>query len=583
MSLHKVVPQGVYSAFLNLSQKETADILKRFNKDEREQCLKYMSRPDSYKAAMTEMSKREASFKRYVKEVKADQLSKAGVTTSLGYNFFDLRPPVAFLFPVNVPFRNSIGRYPRVNAGYGIAATWKATRDFGSIPAIVPEGQRNAISTPDENDYVANYKELGVERAASFESQWAGEGFTDNVADEHLRGLYELWLQEESFILFGNDGNTGAGNNGFQAGTPAAPVAALKAGAGITNGTNVSVAVVGLTALGIPNNAQYGLVSGTQRPTVTNGLTPSYTRTSAVGEQVGINGGISAVSPMSNVVVTTSGNNQVTATVTPIRGIVAWAWYVNVTDASGPQKSNAFLYSITSAPTVTIVAAPTGTQNAAAAGLNVDHSFDVKSFTGLFTYAAAAGTGFGTGCSPTGSYWNDMNGGTFTTQNNGEIDQIEAVLAFIWQNFQARVTKIWASTDAKQNFDHAVMSAGATSGAFRFIYDRDSQGNILGGMTVSGYKSKYAINETGGDVIPVILHPMFPPGTMFFDIDVNPYPTSRLSFVRGLLTRRDYYSIEWPVVTRQWVFGTYVDELLQHYMPWLSAGITGIGPFQKGS
>lgn len=583
MSLHQVVPQNVYQAFLNFSQSEMAEVTKKLTPENRALCQKFMTKPESFKEAFSQIQHRETAFKNYVKMQKEGQLSKAGITTSLGYNFFDLRPPVAFLFPVNVPFRNAMVREPRVNAGYGTSANWKATRDFGTAWAGVPEGQRNAQATPDENNYVANYKELGVERAATFESQFAGEGFTDNVADDHLRGLYQLWLQEESVILFGNDGNTIAGNNGYQLGTPAAPVAALKAGAGFADTTHVSVAVVALTPLGIPNNAQYGLVSGTQRPTVTNGLTPSYVRTSAVGEQVTINGGISAVSPMSNVVTTTTGNDQVTVTVTPIRGAVAWAWFVNVTDASAPSKSNAFLHSITSAPTTVLTAAPAGTQTAAAAGLNADHSAETTSFTGLWSYAASAGTGFGVNCSPTGSYWNDMNGGSFTTQNNGEIDQIEAVLAFIWQNFQARITKIWCATDTKQAFDHAVMSAGSTSGTFRFIYDRDSQGNILGGMTVSGYKSKYAINETGGDIIPVILHPMFPPGTMFFDIDVNPYPTSRLKFMRGMLTRRDYYSIEWPVVTRQWTFGTYVDELIQHYMPWLSAGITGIGSFVKGS
>jgi hypothetical protein len=49
--------------------------------------------------------------------------------------------------------------------------------------------------------------------------------------------------------------------------------------------------------------------------------------------------------------------------------------------------------------------------------------------------------------------------------------------------------------------------------------------------------------------------------------------------VRTFLTQRDYYAIEWPIVTRQWTFGTYVQEVLAHYMPWVSAIRTGIGPF----
>jgi hypothetical protein len=45
------------------------------------------------------------------------------------------------------------------------------------------------------------------------------------------------------------------------------------------------------------------------------------------------------------------------------------------------------------------------------------------------------------------------------------------------------------------------------------------------------------------------------------------------------MLQRDYYAIEWPVVTRQWTFGTYIHEVLAHYMPWITAIRTGVGPF----
>jgi hypothetical protein len=84
---------------------------------------------------------------------------------------------------------------------------------------------------------------------------------------------------------------------------------------------------------------------------------------------------------------------------------------------------------------------------------------------------------------------------------------------------------------------------------------------------------------TGGDTIPIRIHPMFPQGTILYDINRNPYPHSRVPAVRTFLTQRDYYAIEWPIVTRQWTFGTYVQEVLAHYMPWISAIRTGVGPF----
>lgn len=593
VTLHDSLPQHQFNTFLDLSKQEIKEFAKRLTPADMEMCTKFQRSPRKFEQEI--LAKAEQEYAMRYKSAKAavkhslmsrawrnNEMAKAGLTTATGYNFIDLRPPVTFLFPVNVPFRNSMPRYPRVNDGYGTMARWFATRDFGTGWGGVREGFRAPTTTPDFNQYAASYKEIGFERAATFTSQFAGEGLTDNMADEHLRGQFGLWLQEESIIIFGNDGTGGVGNNGFQAGTPATPTVALKAGAGLPNGTNVSVAVVGITALGIPTNPQYGLVAGTMRPSVPNGLTPSYTVNSAVGEQSTVNGGISAVSAMSLVVQTTAGNNQVVAQTNPIRGIVAWAWFVNITDAAGPLKSNASLYAITSAPTVTIVAAPVGAQTAAAAGLNVDHSAEATSFTGLFSYAASNGSGFGATCAPGGSYWNDLNGGSFTTSNTGEINEIEALNLFIFQQYQTQPTKYWMSPDVKRAFDDAVTSAGGST-PFRWVYNRNEMGELVGGLTVSGYKAKYAINETGGNIIPAIAHPMFPPGTFFADIDVNPYPTSRAPFLRGMLTQRDYYAIEWPVVSRSWTWGTYVHELIQHYMPWLSAGMTGIGSFVKGS
>lgn len=33
----------------------------------------------------------------------------------------------------------------------------------------------------------------------------------------------------------------------------------------------------------------------------------------------------------------------------------------------------------------------------------------------------------------------------------------------------------------------------------------------------------------------------------------------------GFLTDRDYYSIKWPIVNREWTFGVYVNTILDQY------------------
>lgn len=493
------------------------------------------------------------------------QMMKAGVTTQLGYNFYDLRAPVLLLYPVNVPLRNSIPRVGRVNDGYGVAANWKATRNVGTTYIGVSEGNRNATATPDENNYVATYKQIGSERAVTFSAQFAGEGYADQLADEHLRGLHEIWLGEEGMNLLGNSG-TGSGNNGFQLGQAATPtVGAITSPSTFTGSQHVSVAVVAMTGMANPANTQYGYGVF---PTVATGLTPSYQRTNADGSIDTVYGGLSAISAMSAVVTPSGATQSVSATIPAVRGAFSYAWFVNITDASGPSPSNAFLYAITQFPALTINSTTLGTQSAAAVGLNIDNSAQPLDYDGLLTYAATQG------------YWVDLAGASLTSQKNGRVTQIETALSYFFTNFQAGIDTMWCSPDAAENLDAAIRYTGTNASGMQIFLQRDQQNNLLGGFVVSAYQSRFAVaNPTGANAIPIRIHPMMPPGTIYFDISTNPYPTSRQPYVRAQLVQRDYYSIEWPVVARQWTFGTYSHQVLAHNMPWLCGVITGIGPF----
>jgi hypothetical protein len=301
-------------------------------------------------------------------------------------------------------------------------------------------------------------------------------------------------------------------------------------------------------------------------PSVIGGLTPSSVRTNVDGTTTNINGGTSQISALSAVVQTTSGSQQVTATLpNPPKGTVGYAWFVNTTDASSPQLGNAKLAAITTFPSFTVTAQPAGTQTGNAAGLNSDHSFQPTDFDGLLTLAATQGT------------WIDMGGGGFTSLNNGQVQELETDLENIWVNFQATVNTIYVSADVKKLLSAAILATGGNIGAYRFEYQRDSQNNILGGFVVSAYQSQYAMAECGSEAIPIRIHPHLPAGTLYYDISKNPYPQSRIPVVREFLAQRDYYSIEWPAVSRQWTFGTYVHEVLAHYVPWITQVRAGIG------
>jgi hypothetical protein len=499
----------------------------------------------------------------------ARELIKAGVTTGTGFNFYDLRGPAYFIFPLLTPFIQMIPRQGRVNDGVGTAAHWKATRNPNStyVYAGVLEGQRNATATPNEVDYLATYKELGMEGGETFTAQWAGEGYTDNLADEHFRNLARLRLQEEMMTLWGNSG-TATGNLGYALGQPSNVTATAVANptglTGLGSGANVVAAVVAFTPFGMNPGGQAGYAAA---PSILNGFTTSYVRANADGSTTNVSCGCSPISNVAAVVTTPNAAfGSVKLSVPAIKGAVGYGWFfgVNVTAASGNVKLGA----ITAWPTYTVSNVAAGSMLGNAAGLSVDNSFQPTDFDGLGTYAFQNGL------------WTDMNGGSFTPAGNGQVAEVESDLQYLWTNFQAQPDAIWCSADVKAALESTIIFSSTGNNSYIFTVNQmEQQSGLTGGFVVTGYKSKYSVNPSGGDVIPIRIHPMFPTGTMLYDINRNPYPHSRVPAVRTFLMQRDYYAIEWPIVTRQWTFGTYVQQVLAHYMPWISAIRTGIGPF----
>lgn len=493
-------------------------------------------------------------------------LIKAGISTGTGFNFYDLRGPAYFLFPINTPFIQMIGKKGKVNAGVGTAANWKATRNPNSTNVYVGvlEGQRGPTATPNEIDYFATYKELGMEGGNTFTSQFAGEGYTDNLGDEHFRNLARLRLGEEMMTLLGNSG-TGAGNQGFALGTPTAPVATLAVGGSIANATVCTVAVVAISGMGLNPGGQGGYAPP---PTVTSGLTTTYTVNGADGSVRTQAGGVSHISALSNSVTTGGGSNSFTATIPggAVQGAFAYAWYVSFNNT--PTLANSFITAITNTCNLTLTTtAGQGTQAGNFAGLSSDNSFAPTDFDGLLTYAMRFGR------------WVDMAGGTLTPQGNGLVKEVESDLQYFWQNFQVQPDTIWSAVDTRLALDQCIAYSATGTNSYIFMYDKASQGSMMGGYFVDSYKSKYSMNPTGGAAIPIRMHPMIPLGTIYYDLANNPYPHSRIPAVREFLAQRDYYSIEWPITTRSWTYGTYVHEVLAHYMPWVSGIRTGVGPF----
>jgi len=506
-----------------------------------------------------------------------DALRKFGISTQTGFNFYDLRAPVLLQYPVNTPLRNIMAREGPVNAGVGTSAHWKGTTDLGVKPISVPEGFRAPVRTPNEVDFTSVYKEFGVEGALTFTAQWSGEGLVDNLADQHLQNTQSLWLGEEGMILHGNCGTSafqGTAGNGFVLGTPATPVLSQAAGSSsLTSGTAVAVAVVMITSMGYPSTTQYGY--GAQH-SVAGGLIPYQQLQSPAGENYQMVGGTSAVSALG----TLSGNvgttgNVVTATVTNKPGAFGYAWFVS-TNAS-PALSNAYLYAITTVPTVAIsAAASSGAQPASAVGLNLDNSYTSLDFAGLLPQAAWAANNYT--WPKGGAQWNDMGGLPFTSAGHGQVTQLENAFENCFANWQTGYTDIWCSHDVARSLTAAIMASGTAYTGMQIVVQPGSQ--VAPTVIVNGYPNRYAVDSPGGaGVIPIRVHPMMPPGTMYLALNKNPYPQSRIGNVLAALIQRDYYAIEWPVTSRDWTFGTYVQYVLAHRLPWIPQVWTNIGTY----
>jgi hypothetical protein len=71
-------------------------------------------------------------------------------------------------------------------------------------------------------------------------------------------------------------------------------------------------------------------------------------------------------------------------------------------------------------------------------------------------------------------------------------------------------------------------------------------------------------------------HPFIPAGTIIFYTRTNPYPLSNVPALVRKLCRRDYWQVDWPVVTLQRTLGVYFDAVMQVYFPPAFGVITGV-------
>lgn len=469
-----------------------------------------------------------------------------------GITAYDLEAPAKLLFPVLTPLRNEI---PRVSGKGGIQANWRAVTGVNTtnMGMGIVEGQRGGQSTTTTADYIAIYKEIGLEDSVTFKADRAAVGFEDLKALAQSNLLKATMIGEEFLDL--------AGNTSFALGTTAnATLTQSNTGGSLLGNTSYGVGVVALTP------------DGYRRAALTTGVVQTYTRTNGDASTTTLNGGTAAPSTQANVSTANDGANahSIAATVTAKTGAVAYAWFWGV--ASG----NLTLGAITTINSVSITALPTGAtvspgQSNFNALTTADKSTDAYVYDGLLTFAWNSSLGSYQAAMATG---NAGTGTPLQADGEGGVVEIDTALKSFWDNYRLSPSTIWVNAREMKNITKAILQ-GTTQGASRFVVNVPNQGAVAGGFKIASYLNKYTMN--GAAEIPVKIHPNLPPGVILFDTKELPYPMSNVGNVRQKLLRQDYWSVEWPIVTRKYDYGVYFDGVLQHYFPPSIGTISNIG------
>jgi hypothetical protein len=495
-----------------------------------------------------------ALMKEALKNSAAD-LAKA-VTTAQGLAYYDLQAPAKNLYPTITKLRNMTPRVGRPS-GYGTAAHWKVlsalTGSGFDAMGWVPEGQRSGAMSYNTQDASAAYVTLGEEDYLTFEAEAAAEGFEDLNATVSMRLLQKTMRKEETGLL--------AGNSSLALGTTPNPSLAAKADTGSTlPSATYNVICVALTLEGWLNC----------RGNPATGITPSKTITGLDGQTFTLNGG-SANKSSSITQATVINTSGLACTVAAVTGAAAYAWYVGV--GSGNETLQA-ITTINSAYFNAPLAA--GRQNASAVA--ADNSKNgTLAFDGFLTSAWNGGMVLpqATGTAGTGT--------PLSASGRGSIVEIDNLLQSMWDNFRLGPTHIFVSSQEQKNITGKVLS-NASAPLLR--YDVSATPGQPYAITAGGQIRYYYNPFTGGgsdgpgggQMIEVIAHPDLAPGTIFAPCMKLPewYQSNEVPNTAEVITRRDYYRIDWPLRTRRREYGIYAEEVLAVYAPFALGLITNI-------
>lgn len=386
---------------------------------------------------------------------------------------------------------------------------------------------------------------IGEEDYLTFEAEAAAQGLEDENSMVTLRLLQKMMRKEEIGLL--------AGNASLALGTPSTPTASASGTGGTLPSATYSVIVVALT------------LEGWKNASLSGGIATTKTITGADGRTFVLNGGSSNKSANATQAITLG--QTLFATVSALQGAIAYAWFVGTV-------GNETLQAITTLNSLAISTPLTPGRQAASTVTSDSSSNPNYAFDGLLTQSLnpsnlAYVNTLATGVAGTGT--------TLTASGRGSVIEIDTMLQNMWDNYRISPTVLYVNSQELKNITNKVLGTG-TSSLLR--YDSGASAGLpysmVAGGTIEFYFNPFA--SDGGTKMPIKVHPDLPPGTLIAYAEYLPewYQNNEVPNVAEVLTRRDYYRMDWPARTRQREYGIYAEEVLAVYATFGMGVITNI-------
>jgi hypothetical protein len=171
-------------------------------------------------------------------------------------------------------------------------------------------------------------------------------------------------------------------------------------------------------------------------------------------------------------------------------------------------------------------------------------------------------------------------GAFLTASGRGSVVEIDNMLMAMWNNYRISPTVLYVNTQEQRNITAKCLS-NASGPLLRYNVQADGDTSLPYGITANGlvrwYYNPYSVD--GGFDIPIRVHPDLPPGTILAFAERLPvwYQSNQVPNVAEVMTRRDYYRVDWPLRTRRREYGVYTEEVLAVYAPFGVGVLTNIG------